>query len=51
MEKPLRTCILFLELSEKPGHAQSEIDLKLQLARSKERLVALWNKVEATGKW
>lgn len=51
MEKPLRTCVLFLELSEKAGHGQSERDLKVQFARSRGKIEGHWDMVQATGKW
>lgn len=50
MEKPLRTCVLFLELSENSGHGQSERYLKVQSGRSRGKFESHWDKVQATGK-
>ena len=49
MEKPRRPCVSFLALSGKPGHGQAEADSKLQLARSRERPVALWERFMLLG--
>lgn len=44
MEKPLRTCVLFLELSEKPGYGQSETDLKQIASYIYGRMIFKWER-------